>query len=49
MVLEGLNDEKYMDMDRSNVFSIQLYRNNQNRIGIGLSLLLLTRRSSSVE
>jgi hypothetical protein len=34
---------------RSNVFSIPLYRANQNVIGIGLSLLSLSHRSFSVE
>jgi hypothetical protein len=49
MVLEGFNDEKYIQVYRSNVFSIPLYRTNQNMIGIGLSLLLLTHRSFSVK
>jgi hypothetical protein len=49
MALEGFNDEKYMHVYRSKVFSIPLYRTNQNMIGIGLSLLWLTYRSFSVE
>jgi hypothetical protein len=39
MVWEGFNDDKYMDVYLSNVFSISLYRTNQNMIDIGLSLL----------
>jgi hypothetical protein len=49
MVLEGFNNEKYMHVYCSNVFSIPLYLTNQNVIGIGLSLLSLTHRSFSVE
>jgi hypothetical protein len=47
MVLEGFNDEKYMNIYRSNVFSMPLYRINQSMIG--LLLLSLTNRSFSVE
>jgi hypothetical protein len=49
MILEGHNDEKYMHVYRPNVFSIQLYRTNQNMMGIGLSLLLLPHRPFSVK
>jgi hypothetical protein len=49
MVLEGFNNEKYMHVECSNVFSIPLYRTNQNMIGLGLSLLLLIYGLFSVE
>jgi hypothetical protein len=49
MVLEGFNDEKYMHVYRSNVFSILLYRTHQNMIGTRLLLLSLTHRSLFLE
>jgi hypothetical protein len=49
MALEDFNDEKYMHLYRSNTFSTPMYRTNQNMIGIGLSVLWLTRKSFSAE